>query len=217
MYSSTTEGISAGANAWRSISLCIGIRTGSDMSARRALTRPGGLRPRGPPTPSLAGPHDPRSARAGAPVARLARYAARPQRVQNSRCEPHNGLTDPIRPVWPTPACPRGQPVHSLTCPARRTRPTRPLDLHDVLDLQDLLDPSCPCPTNPCPYLPPVPYLLHLPCLLHLPHLCPSCPSCPSRPTATIAWPAAPCGPVPESPAVPSPASPPLPIPAARR
>src|SRR5436189_2020255 len=92
MYSSTTEGISAGANAWRSISLCIGIRTGSDMSARRALTRPGGLRPRGPPTPSLAGPHDPRSAPAGAPVARLARYAARPQRVQNSRCEPHNGL-----------------------------------------------------------------------------------------------------------------------------
>src|SRR5436190_21196307 len=94
MYSSTTEGISAGANAWRSISLCIGIRTGSDMSARRALTRPGGLRPRGPPTPSLAGPHDPRSAPAGAPVARLARYAARPQRVQNSRCEPHNGLSE---------------------------------------------------------------------------------------------------------------------------
>src|SRR5213079_2281068 len=55
-------------------------------------TRPGGLRPRGPPTPSLAGPHDPRSAPAGAPVARLARYAARLQRVQNSRCEPHNGL-----------------------------------------------------------------------------------------------------------------------------
>ena len=37
-------------------------------------TRPGRLRPRGPPTPSLAGPHDPRSAPAGAPVARLARY-----------------------------------------------------------------------------------------------------------------------------------------------
>src|SRR5580698_5395172 len=35
------------------------------------LTRSGGLRPRGPPSPSLAGPHDPRSAPAGAPVARL--------------------------------------------------------------------------------------------------------------------------------------------------
>src|SRR5713226_9376422 len=39
------------------------------------LTRSGGLRPRGPPSPSLAGPRDPRSAPAGAPVARLARYA----------------------------------------------------------------------------------------------------------------------------------------------
>ena len=39
-------------------------------------TRSGGLRPRGPPSPSLAGPRDPRSAPAGAPVARLARYAA---------------------------------------------------------------------------------------------------------------------------------------------
>src|SRR5436190_16607554 len=63
------------------------------MKGSTNLTRPGGLRPRGPPTPSLAGPHDPRSAPAGAPVARLARYAARPQRVQNSRFEPHNGLT----------------------------------------------------------------------------------------------------------------------------
>ena len=36
------------------------------------LTLSGGLRPRGPPSPSLAGPRDPRSAPAGAPVARLA-------------------------------------------------------------------------------------------------------------------------------------------------
>jgi hypothetical protein len=35
-----------------------------------------GLRPRGPLPPSLAGPRDPRSAQAGAPVARLARSAA---------------------------------------------------------------------------------------------------------------------------------------------
>src|SRR5436190_3394038 len=120
MYSSTTEGISAGANAWRSISLCIGIRTGSDMSARRALTRPGGLRPRGPPTPSLAGPHDPRSAPAGAPVARLARYAARPQRVQNSRCEPHNGL-DPggFAPADPPRLRSRGP---TIPAPLRRAR-----------------------------------------------------------------------------------------------
>src|SRR5205807_7813906 len=46
------------------------------MSARQPFLDPGGLRPRGPPSPSLAGPRDPRSAPAGAPVARLARYAA---------------------------------------------------------------------------------------------------------------------------------------------
>ena len=54
---------------------------------------PGGFAPADPLTPSLAGPHDPRSAPAGAPVARLARYAARGQRVQSSRFEPHNGPT----------------------------------------------------------------------------------------------------------------------------
>jgi hypothetical protein len=53
---------------------------------------PGGFAPADPPSPPLAGPHDPRSAPAGAPVARLARYAVRPKRVQNSRFEPHNGL-----------------------------------------------------------------------------------------------------------------------------
>jgi BON domain len=37
---------------------------------------PGGFAPADPLSPSLAGPRDPRSAPAGAPVARLARYAA---------------------------------------------------------------------------------------------------------------------------------------------
>src|SRR5437773_5995709 len=44
-------------------------------------TRPGGLRPRGPPTPSLAGPHGPRSAPAGAPVSRLAARGESPGRA----------------------------------------------------------------------------------------------------------------------------------------
>src|SRR5947209_13163496 len=45
----------------------------SFRAAQRA--RSGGLRPRGPPSPSLAGPREPRSAPAGAPVARLAPYS----------------------------------------------------------------------------------------------------------------------------------------------
>src|SRR5436190_20290890 len=75
----------------REFSVCPVMRT-IRVDMRNNRSRPGGLRPRGPPMPSLAGPHDPRSAPAGAPVARLARYAARPQRAQNSRCEPHNDL-----------------------------------------------------------------------------------------------------------------------------
>jgi hypothetical protein len=37
---------------------------------------PGGFAPADPLSPSLTGPHDPRSAPAGAPVARLARLSA---------------------------------------------------------------------------------------------------------------------------------------------
>jgi hypothetical protein len=47
-----------------------------DGTLFRALTDPGGFAPADPLSPSLAGPHHPRSAPAGAPVARLARYAA---------------------------------------------------------------------------------------------------------------------------------------------
>ena len=52
-----------------------------------------GLRPSDSPTPSLAGAPCPAPLRRARHVARLVRYAARPQRVQNSRCERHNRLT----------------------------------------------------------------------------------------------------------------------------
>src|SRR5438128_12630884 len=58
----------------------------------RGQTRSGGLRPRGPPTPPLAGAPLSRSAPAGAPVARLSRLCGS-KRVQNSRFERHNRLT----------------------------------------------------------------------------------------------------------------------------
>src|SRR5204863_8169593 len=84
------------------------------------LARPGALRPRGRGAAWLAGPHDPPSAPAGAPVARLARYAARAQRVQNSRCEPHNGL-DPggFAPAAPPRLRSRGP---TIPAPLRRAR-----------------------------------------------------------------------------------------------
>jgi hypothetical protein len=84
---------------------------------------PGGVRPRGPPSafvrghprsrelrrdlavalakagaPSLAGPHHPRSAPAGAPVARLARYAVS-SNVYKARFKAHNGLLPLHRPL----------------------------------------------------------------------------------------------------------------------
>src|SRR5919197_1982361 len=66
--------------------------SGSILALRCWSDQTGGLRPAGPPVRVARGGPMPRSAPAGAPVARLVRYAARLQRVQDSRCEPHNGL-----------------------------------------------------------------------------------------------------------------------------
>src|SRR5436190_13572858 len=79
-----------------------------------------GLSPRGPPTPSLAGPQDPRSAPAGAPVARLS-YIHAPTslaNVERSMLPPETTATTLRRPARPLSAAAMAHPAapSAITC-----------------------------------------------------------------------------------------------------